>query len=206
LKAATIIVAAGVALLAAACSASSSGASSSGASSSGAGSNSPSASGAGASSAGASASSPLVAYSQCVRSHGVPNFPDPGSAGVPKGSAQQFGVSSSQLQAAEGACQHLLPTAESFQQQVQQCESTGDCPQAVVHQALTVMRQYAQCMRSHGVLNFPDPTVGSGGRPVFDVSGAGLSYQFTHSPQFASKDAVCERLVGGSAGVPVPLA
>jgi hypothetical protein len=159
----------------------------------------------GTASTGGSASSQLVAYSQCMRSHGVPNFPDPTGAVPPKGGARQFGVSSSQLQAAETACQHLLPTSESFQQQVQQCETTGDCPQAVVHQALTIMRQYAQCMRSHGVPNFPDPTVGSGGRPVFDVSGAGLSYQFTHSPQFASKDAVCERLVGGSAGVPVPL-
>jgi hypothetical protein len=184
LKAACVVAAAALALLAAACSA---GSRSAGSASTGA------------------ANAQLVAYAQCVRSHGVPNFPDPTSAGLPKGSAQQFGVSGSQLQAAEGACQHLLPNAESVQQQVQQCETTGDCPRAVVQQALTIMREYAQCLRSHGVPNFPDPTVGSGGRPLFDVSGAGLSHQFTHSPQFESKDATCERLVGGSAGVPVPV-
>jgi hypothetical protein len=67
------------------------------------------------------------------------------------------------------------------------------------------MREYAECMRSRGVPNFPDPTIDSEGRPFFDVSAAGISDQYTHSPQFESKDAVCERQVGGSAGVPVPL-
>jgi hypothetical protein len=154
--------------------------------------------------AGQSASSPsAVAYSDCMRSHGVPNYPDPGSNGaLPKGSAQQFGVSSTQLQAAESDCQHLYPANDGA---IQECETTGDCPQAVVQQALNIMREYAQCMRSHGVPRWPDPTLDSEGRPFFDVSAAGLSYQYTHSSLFSSKDGECERLVGGSAGVPVPL-
>jgi hypothetical protein len=154
--------------------------------------------------AGKASSSPsAVAYSHCMRSHGVPNYPDPGSDGaLPKGDAQQFGVSSSQLQAAESDCQHLYPANDGA---IQQCETTGDCPQAVVQQALNVMREYAQCLRSHGVARWPDPTLDSQGRPFFDVSAAGLSSQYTHSPAFESKDSECERLVGGSAGVPVPL-
>ena len=156
---------------------------------------------------GAANSPSAVAYSNCMRSSGVPNYPDPGGSGqLPKTSAQQLGVSSSQVQAAERACQHLYPTdGEAFQQLIQECETTGDCPQAVVQPALNVMREYAQCMRSHGAPNFPDPTVDSEGRPFFNVSAAGLSYPYTHSPQFAAKDAACERQVGGSAGVPVPL-
>jgi hypothetical protein len=156
---------------------------------------------------GATNSPSAVAYSNCMRSHGVPNYPDPGSGGqLPKTNAQQLGVSSSQIQTAEQACQHLYPTdGGSFQQLIQECETTGACPQAVVQPALNVMREYAQCMRSHGVPNFPDPTIDSEGRPFFNVSAAGISYQYTHSPQFASKDGECERLVGGSAGVPVPL-
>jgi hypothetical protein len=154
--------------------------------------------------AGQAASSPsAVAYSDCMRSHGVPNYPDPGSDGaLPKGNAQQFGVSSSQLQMAESDCQHLYPANDGA---IQQCETTGDCPQAVVQQALNIMREYAQCLRSHGVARWPDPTLDSQGRPFFDVSAAGLSYQYTHSSAFESKDSECERLVGGSAGVPVPL-
>jgi hypothetical protein len=130
----------------------------------------------------------------------------PGSGQVPKGDAQQFGVSSSQFQAAERACQHLYPgNGGSFQQSIQQCELTGDCPQAVVQQALTEMRNYARCIRSHGVPNWPDPTTDSQGRPYFDVSRAGISHAYTHSPLFESKDRICERQVGGSAGVPVPM-
>ena len=166
---------------------------------------SPSSTGAGGSpSAGKATSFPsAVAYSHCMRSHGVPNYPDPGSDGaLPKGDAQQFGVSSSQLQVAESDCQHLYPANDGA---IQQCETTGDCPQAVVQQALNVMREYAQCLRSHGVARWPDPTLDSQGRPFFDVSAAGLSSQYTHSPAFESKDSECERLVGGSAGVPVPL-
>jgi hypothetical protein len=142
-----------------------------------------------------------------MRTHGVPNFPDPDSSGqLPKGEAQQFGVSSSQLQAARRACQHLYPgNGGSFQQSIQQCEMTGDCPQAVVQRALNVMRRYARCIRSHGVPNWPDPTIDSQGRPFFDVSKAGLSSAYTHSSLFEPKDRVCEQQVGGSGGVPVPL-
>src|ERR1700729_669715 len=64
---------------------------------------SPSSGAGGTPNAGQAASSPsAVAYSHCMRSPGGPNYPDPGSDGaLPKGDAQQFGVSSSQLQAAE---------------------------------------------------------------------------------------------------------
>jgi hypothetical protein len=137
--AAAIIATAGLAVLATACG------------------GSPSSTGSGgASNAGGSASSPsAVAYSGCMRSHGVPNFPDPPSGGgVPKGSAQQFGVSSSQLQAGQTACQQLYPNNGGS---IQQCETTGDCPQALVQQAVNVMRKYARCMRSHGCRTGPTP-------------------------------------------------
>jgi hypothetical protein len=126
----------------------------------------------------------------------------PRSGEVPKGSAQEFGVSSTQYQVAQTACRDLFPATGGS---IQLCETTGDCPQAVVQQALNVMRKYARCMRAHGVPNFPDPTTDSQGRPFFDVSNAGITHQYTHSSLFESKDRVCERLVGGSAGVPVPL-
>jgi hypothetical protein len=189
LIAAAILATAALALLAAACS------------------GRPSSTGGSPDAGGSAASTSAVAYSHCIRSHGVPSFPDPPSSRqVPKGDAQQFGVSSSQLQAAERACQHLYPgNGGSFQQSIQQCELTGDCPQAVVQQALTEMRNYARCIRSHGVPNWPDPTTDSQGRPYFDVSRAGISHAYTHSPLFESKDRICERQVGGSAGVPVPM-
>ena len=62
---------------------------------------------------------------------------------------------------------------------------------------------YSPCMRSHGVPNWPDPAIGPGGAPFFNVSGAGLSHQYTHSAGFTSKVSECQSQVGGSTGVPV---
>jgi hypothetical protein len=189
---AIVTVAAGVlAVLAAACN---------GSPSSGGSGDSPSA-------AGSTSSPSAIAYSACMRSRGVPNFPDPDSSGqLPKADPQQLGVSQSQLQMAERACQHLLPNAAgSFRQQTQQCFLAGDCPPALVQQILTVQRGYAQCMRSHGFPNWPDPTIDSQGRPYFDVSKAGISEADTRSSQWTSADRECERSVGIGGDVPVDL-
>jgi hypothetical protein len=140
-----------------------------------------------------------VAYSACMRSNGVPNFPDPDSKGnPPQADPQHLGVSSSALQAAEQACQHLLPTSGSLQQQTQQCLLFGACPPTLLQQLLTVERSYAQCIRSHGLPNWPDPTVGAKGRPVFDLSSAGIAPQSTDSSQFRATEGECRSLVGGS--------
>jgi hypothetical protein len=145
--------------------------------------------------AGSSSSPSAVAYSSCVRSHGVPNFPDPGSDGqVPKGSAQQLGVSSSRLQTAQSACRHLLPTTGSLLQQAQQCFMAGDCPAALVQQILTAERRFAQCMRSHGVANWPDPSMDSQGRPIFNLVPVGITHSEVHSPPISTKMTECQRL------------
>jgi hypothetical protein len=136
-----------------------------------------------------------LAYSRCMRSNGVPNYPDPNSnSDLPKGNAQAFGVSTSQYQAAEQACGHLLPSSGSAS--LTQCLMTGDCPQSVVEPALEEGRTFARCMRSHGVPNWPDPTVDSLGRPSFQVTKAGISIDATRSPQMLSKIGDCQRRPG----------
>jgi hypothetical protein len=147
-------------------------------------------------------SRPAVPYSHCMRSHGVPGFPDPASNGaIPKTSAQQLGVSDSRLQAAQNACQHLLPDAASSGQQAQQCLTAGVCPQALVQQMLTADRGFARCMRSHGVPGWPDPTVDSDGRPVFNLVPAGITHSATHSPPISTQLAACGRLDPAPAGL-----
>lgn len=146
---------------------------------------SPSAAGSGSPvSAGGSASPSLLAFAQCMRSHSVPNFPDPQpSSGAKFPGAQQLGVSSSQYQTAENACQSLLPAGADDQ-----------FPQAELPYILSGMRQFSQCMRSHGVPDWPDPTLTSQGRPVFDLEGIpGLD---THDlpPQDVTADNECEHL------------
>jgi hypothetical protein len=184
--AAAIMATAALALLAAACS-----------------SGSPSSTGsAGSPDAGGSASSPsLVGYSACMRSHGVPNYPDPDSSGVlPKTDAELLGVSTSEYQAAEQACQHLIPAgAGSTQQQEHQCMQNSDCPPALVQQMMTGDLKLARCMRSHGVPNFPDPTNGGSAGPVFDITKAGISDAASHTSQFEAKLTACGRLAGANA-------
>jgi hypothetical protein len=107
-----------------------------------------------------STNSQLFAFSRCVRSNGVSRFPDPDSSGaLPKETPQQLGVSSSQFQAAQSACRHLLPNGGSgpTQAEVQQMSAQG--------------LRFAQCMRNHGVSRFPDPA--SSGR-IPDPASLGI--------------------------------
>lgn len=132
-----------------------------------------------------------LAYSRCIRSNGVPTYPDPSSSGnLPKGNAQAFGVSTSQYQAAQQACSHLLPTGGSAS--LTQCLMTGDCPRTVVQPALEEGRTFAQCMRNQGVRNWPDPTIDPTGRPSFQVTKAGISIDATRSPQMLTKIGHCQ--------------
>lgn len=136
-----------------------------------------------------------LAYARCMRSNGVPNYPDPDSNGnLRKGDARAFGISASQYQAAEHACGHLLPSGGGAS--LTQCLMTGDCPRSVVQPALDEGRTFAQCMRSHRVTNWPDPTVDSLGRPSFQVTKAGISIDATRSPQMLSKIGDCQREPG----------
>jgi hypothetical protein len=171
---AAIIAAAALALLAAACG------------------GSPSSTGSGGSpTAGGSANSPsALAYSGCMRSQGVPNYPDPTSGGqLPKTDAQLLGVSTAQYQAAQQACRHLLPTGGS----PEDCILNSDCPPALVQRMMAADRKLAQCMRSHGVPNFPDPTNGGASGPIFNITKAGISDAASHTHQFISELNECGR-------------
>jgi hypothetical protein len=143
-----------------------------------------------ASAAGA-ADSPLLAFAQCMRAGGVPDFPDPqpGDSGAKFPSARQLGVSASRYQAAENSCQHLLPAGSGDQ-----------FPSAEVPLLLSGMRQFSQCMRSHGVPNWPDPITDAEGRPVFDPGADGITRAETRTPQFQAKVAACQHLLPSALG------
>jgi hypothetical protein len=158
--------------------------------------------GSGASSNGgvSTASASAVAYSACVRSHGVPQYPDPDSSGqLPKTDAGRLGVSNAQYVAAQRTCRNLLPRGGSLQQQEHQCMQNNDCQPAVVQQLLNADRKLARCMRSHGVPNFPDPTNGGSGGPWFNITKAGISDAASHTRQFIARLDECGRLVGENA-------
>jgi len=139
-----------------------------------------------------------------MRTHGVPNYPDPDSSGnLPKPDAHQFGVSTSQLQAAQQACQHLLPNsgAAISAESVQECMQAHNCPRLLVQQVLNEERRFAGCMRSHGVANWPDPTIDSGGRPIFAISISKDGFN-PYSAQVWAKGNDCSHLMQGLPGLP----
>jgi hypothetical protein len=153
--------------------------------------------------AGASGSTSAVAYSSCVRSHGVPNYPDPGPSGqVPKPDPQLYDVSTTQLNTALRACQSLTPTAgeTSEQQQETQCALAYDCTQAVVQPWMSGLRTLAACLRAHGEPNWPDPILTSQGIPHFDYTSTGIDH---HSPAVWNKVQRCITLTGFQ-GLPLP--
>lgn len=118
--------------------------------------------------AGSAQQNGALTFSRCMRSHGVTRFPDL----VPNGkspSPTALGVSSSQFQAAQSACQHLLPT-NNVDASVTLCLSSGDCPPALLHQILNEGLQFARCMRAHSVPNWPDPSrYPDDGAPIFNL-------------------------------------
>jgi hypothetical protein len=117
----------------------------------------------------------LVAYSHCMRSHGVPNFPDPTSSeGIPK---NKIPVGSPQLLPASSACKHLMP-------------ASGLGPQETAQQTRTRLADalsFARCMRSHGVTSFPDPSA-RGELSIEMVQAQGID---VHSPAVLQAVQVC---------------
>ena len=123
-----------------------------------------------------------LAFSRCVRAHGVPNFPDPRANGQASASSKQVLASNPQSPAAVRACVHLLPIGH------------GQAGGLTAQQQQDYLRAVA-CMRSHGVAGFPDP-VFSGGSVSFPIP----SSIDTSSERFAQARQTCARLI--PAGLP----
>jgi ubiquitin len=116
-----------------------------------------------------------LAYAQCMRKNGVPDFPDPNAQGRLRGAGHEQ-QDDPQFRAAMEACRDLAPGGEH--------EQLAD--PAFVEQ----MREFSQCMRENGLPDFPDPD--AQGR----LRGAGHEQQDT--PQDRAAMEVCRgKLPGG---------
>jgi hypothetical protein len=90
-----------------------------------------------------------LAYSRCMRSHGLPTFPDPKQVGsgieIP-GSQSGMNPQSPAFKSAQQSCRHLLPGG-------------GRPTHADQERVLARMLHISQCMRAHGISGFTDPTL-----------------------------------------------
>jgi hypothetical protein len=130
-----------------------------------------------------------VAFAKCMRSNGVPNFPDP-SAG---GGLFRFGggidPSSPAIHAARAKCQKLMPGGGI---------GSGPPPSS---QTLARFLRIARCMRQHGISQFPDPRTSVPSNPlhggygvISDIEGVILVFPSTideQSPAFTRAAAAC---------------
>jgi hypothetical protein len=131
-----------------------------------------------------SAMSKGIAYSRCMRAHGVPNFPDP-VAGVNGSISFPLVPSSQGSAAATQACRSLAPGGTGH----------GTGLSASQQQAYL---SWARCIRKHGIPDFPDPTfVGGQWQPT------GSADAKRNKSAFARALAACSNVIPG--GSPIQL-
>jgi hypothetical protein len=119
-------------------------------------------------------STQLLTLAVCMRSHGVPSFPDPSGRGIHIGPGSGIDPSSPAFKAARSACRRLLPGG-------------GPGNQHPTAQQIDMGRQISQCMRQHGVTGFPDPSFtppsSSADRSlILDLNGVVLAVPSTINP------------------------
>jgi hypothetical protein len=123
--------------------------------------------------AGSSVHAEGVEYSDCMRSHGVQDFPDPSPGGGFPLRTSGINEQSAAFQSAESACARLQPGGNNPPPPISAAQQAG-------------MIANARCIREHGVPNFPDPTFGPGGE------GAGVDFQGNaSSPAFQQAATAC---------------
>jgi hypothetical protein len=137
----------------------------------------------------------MLAFAQCVRSHGVPSFPDPGGNGRGGLAIQQSDRAGS---GASLKVNGVSVSSPAFQSAMNSCRSklpNGGHPPPLSASQRQAMLKFSQCMRAHGLSNFPDPTFGGGGGVRIGLGGAsGLN---PSSPAFQAAQRACGSLQKG---------
>jgi hypothetical protein len=123
-----------------------------------------------------------AAFSACMRSHGIRNFPDPSTeGGLEINPSMGIDPTSPRFKTAAKACQKLLdikPPSAAERAKMQE-------------QAL----KYSACMRAHGVPKFPDPTFSGGGAQLKIDSSSGIDQ---NSPAFKAAEKACQDVLPGA--------
>jgi hypothetical protein len=122
----------------------------------------------------------MVKFSQCMRTHGEPEFPEPTEGGIRIQNHNGHGPNpeSSRFQAAEKACSKYAPSKVA----------PSPAEQAKMQEGAL---KFSACMRSHGVPNFPDPKFSGGGTRV-TLKAGGANAIDPNSPQFKAAQKTCQ--------------
>ncbi|WP_166908173.1 hypothetical protein [Mycobacterium sp. DL440] len=124
-------------------------------------------------------------YSECMRANGVADFPNPDAGGqFPYGG---ISVSKATWQNAVGACANLQPSGWS-----------ADAGRTAEQQDAAL--RFAQCVRDHGVPDFPDPS--SARDPLIDTSKMRGDVSAGSIPELKPAVEACHNLF--TAALPAP--
>jgi hypothetical protein len=114
-------------------------------------------------------------FATCIRTHGVPSFPDPQTSGgiqIPLSLAKN---PSPAFKSAMQACKYLIPANTS--------------PPVVSASQKAAAVKLAQCMREHGVPNYPDPTYQDGHEIPPAIADPAIN---PASPAFGAASKTCQ--------------
>jgi hypothetical protein len=113
----------------------------------------------------------LVRFASCMRAHGVSNFPDPTSPGADKefllGQVPGIDEHSPAFESAQPACKHLLPGG-------------GTVSRSATAQVMAQLLHVSQCLRTHGLTGFPDPTASAPSNE--NAYGDVIGFSAPHAP------------------------
>ena len=126
----------------------------------------------------------MLAYSQCMRTHGEPGFPDPRPDGNLLVNGQQDHLNGALMNSANKACQHLMPKIKPM---------TAAQQRQVTAQAL----RFVACMRAHGLPNMPDPVVNAQGIQL-PLGAPGHSGPRPSSAVLRAAQQACQSLLPGT--------
>lgn len=139
-------------------------------------------------------------FSQCMRAHGLSNFPDPTGQGIQISPSSGVNPQSPAFQRAQNACKRYLPNG-------------GAPPVTSAHDTAAALA-FAKCMRAHGVPDFPDPLTTPASSPpagsVAIIDLHGMAFELgpgidPRSPAFQQAATDCGiRLPKGPKPVAVP--
>jgi hypothetical protein len=137
----------------------------------------------------------MLRVSQCIRAHGVPNYPDPPSRGEMQ--SESSGNGSVTVNGVK-----LDASAQTLQNAQRACAKYAAVGPLVSSSQLASIKQgsvrTAVCMRANGVPDFPDPsiTTGPGGHGLRISRGSGAVANLNpYSPAFKAAHAKCNKLV-----------
>jgi hypothetical protein len=130
--------------------------------------------------------SQALAFAQCMRAHGVPNFPDPRTNGGGGLLIQQKAGSGASL-----TVNGVSVSSPAFQSAMRSCRSylpNGGHPPPLSASRRAALLAFSRCMRAHGITNFPDPTFQNGGVGLRFGSSSGID---PSSPAFQAAQKAC---------------